>query len=92
MDPVKRLWKSGTAAGSAAFAFAIGSLVSAVPALAAAGINGQVLGGGAPVANSTVTLWSATASAPAQLGQARTGADGRFTISVATAPVKDATL
>jgi len=60
--------------------------------LAAAGINGQVLGGGAPVANSTVTLWAATASAPAQLGQARTSADGRFTIGAAAVPAMDATL
>src|SRR5262249_40037057 len=52
-------------------AFAIGSLMSAMSALAAVNLNGQVLSGGGPVANSTVTLWAATAGAPAQLGQAR---------------------
>ena len=40
----------------------------------------QVLGGGAPTANSTVTLWPASAGAPKELAQTRTGADGRFTI------------
>jgi hypothetical protein len=32
----------------------------------AADIKGQVLGGGAPVAQSTVTLWAATSDAPKQ--------------------------
>src|SRR5215510_13797268 len=73
-------------------AFAIGNLMSATSALAAVSLNGQVLGGGGPVANSTVTLWAATAGAPAQLGQARTGADGRFTIAAAADPPRDATL
>ena len=31
-------------------------------------IEGQVLGAGAPIAKSTVTLWSASADAPKQLG------------------------
>ena len=44
----------------------------------AATLNGQVQGGGAPIANSTVTLWSAGAGSPKQLVQAKTGADGRF--------------
>jgi GAF domain-containing protein len=91
MKPV-RLWISGTAAQSAAFSMAIGSLLAVMPALAAVSLNGQVLGGGAPVANSNVTLWAATASGPVQLGQARTGADGRFTISAAAVPAKDASL
>src|SRR5262249_37094056 len=73
-------------------AFAIGSLMSAMSALAAVSLNGQVLGGGGPVANSTVTLWAATAGAPAHLGQARTGSDGRFTIAAAADPPRDATL
>src|SRR5262249_30144693 len=41
-------------------------------------LRGQVLGGGAPIANSTVTAFAASAGDPQQLGQARTGADGRF--------------
>jgi len=73
-------------------AFAFDSVLSAVSALAAVSLNGQVLSGGGPVANSTVTLWAATAGAPAQLGQAHTGADGRFTIAAAADPPRDATL
>src|SRR5262245_15062811 len=73
-------------------AFAICSLMSAMPALGAVRLNGQVLSGGGPVANSTVTLWAATAGAPVQLGQARTGADGRFTIAATADPAKEATL
>jgi hypothetical protein len=45
-------------------------------AAAAGQLQGQVLGGGAPIANSTVTLWAASAGAPRQLAQTRTGADG----------------
>ena len=44
-------------------------------------IKGKVLGGGQPITNSTVTLWAASAGAPRQLGQARTGADGSFTLN-----------
>ncbi|HKF67016.1 MAG TPA: carboxypeptidase-like regulatory domain-containing protein, partial [Vicinamibacterales bacterium] len=47
----------------------------------AATITGQVLGAGAPIANSTVTLWAAGAAEPRQLGQARTGGDGRFSLN-----------
>jgi hypothetical protein len=46
---------------------------------AAAGrIGGQVQAAGGPLANSMVTLWSASPSAPKQLAQTRTGGDGRF--------------
>src|SRR5262245_33243223 len=48
--------------------------------------NHQVLGGGAPIANATVTLFAASAGNPQQLGQARTGADGRFSISTPSVP------
>jgi hypothetical protein len=44
-------------------------------------IKGKVLGGGQPITNSTVTLWATSAGAPRQLGQARTGADGSFTLN-----------
>jgi hypothetical protein len=47
----------------------------------AAMLTGQVLGGGTPVANSTVTLWAASAGAPKELAQTRTGADGRFKLN-----------
>jgi len=41
-------------------------------------INGQVLGAGAPIVGSTVTLWAAGPGAPQQLAQTQTGADGGF--------------
>src|SRR5262245_38900289 len=64
------------------------TLVSAVfcTTAAAANISGQVRGGGAPIANSTVTLFAASAGNPQQLGQARTAADGRFSISASSVP------
>jgi hypothetical protein len=52
-----------------------------VPAMAADTINGQVLGAGAPIVGSTVTLWAANTGAPRQLAQTRTGADGRFVLT-----------
>jgi hypothetical protein len=64
----------------------------AAPASAAYSLKGQVLGAGAPIANSTVTLWAASAGAPRQLAQGRTGKDGRFALSTAGAPSKDAIL
>src|SRR5262245_6184297 len=72
----------------AMFAAAILALVSAVfcTTAATADIAGQVLGGGAPIANATVTLFAASAGNPQQLGQARTGADGRFSISAPSVP------
>ncbi len=56
------------------------SVLSSASAIGAE-IEGQVLGAGAPIARSAVTLWSAGAGAPRQLGQAPTGDDGRFTLS-----------
>jgi hypothetical protein len=40
-----------------------------------------VLVAGAPIANSTVTLWAAGSGAPRQLAQGRTGADGGFALN-----------
>ena len=62
-------------------ALAVVGLLSVCPAFAADTIKGQVLGGGAPIANSTVTLWAASAGAPQELAQTRTGSDGRFTMT-----------
>jgi hypothetical protein len=61
-------------------------------AAAADTLKGQVQGGGQPIANSTVTLWAASSGAPTQLGQARTEADGSFTLNSTDAPDKDAIL
>jgi hypothetical protein len=66
-------------------ALAVAGMLPAGSALAAT-LNGQVLGGGAPVAYSTVTLWAASAGAPKQLAQARSGADGRFALTAPAAP------
>src|SRR5262245_34315205 len=66
---------AGTAEGTP------GSSSATVSRLPAVTLSGQVLSGGGPVANSAVTLWAASAGDPAQLGQARTGANGRFTIA-----------
>ena len=70
---------------------ACGVILSA-PVFAADMLKGQVLGAGAPIANSTVTLFAASAGAPRQLAQARTGADGRFILNPRSAPARDATL
>jgi hypothetical protein len=51
------------------------------PAAAAVRIEGQVQGGGGPIANSTVTLWAASANAPSQLAQVKTDANGGFEIT-----------
>ncbi len=70
----------------------ISGILAAGPAAAAESLNGQVLGGGAPIANSTVTLWAASAGEPKQLTQARTGADGRFAMTVPDSRSADAVL
>ncbi len=61
-------------------------ILSAGAAFAADSIKGQVLGGGAPIAQSTVTLWAAAAGAPKQLAQTKTDNDGRFDVRIADAP------
>ena len=48
------------------------------PAAADIRIEGQVQAGGAPLANSIVTLWAASAGEPRQLAQVKSGSDGRF--------------
>src|SRR5215475_12971565 len=75
----------------AGFAVAILSFSLGGPA-SAADISGQVLGAGAPIANSTVTLWAASAGNPQELAQTRTGADGRFSMAVPGAAEKGASL
>jgi hypothetical protein len=62
----------------ASFAFVV---LWSMAAFAADTINGQVFGGGAPIVGSTVTLWAASASAPRQIAQTQTDANGRFTLS-----------
>ena len=49
-------------------------------------INGRVLGAGAPIVNSTVTLWEASTDAPKQLAQTKSDNGGRFAIDSTGAP------
>jgi hypothetical protein len=51
-----------------------------------ADINGQVLGAGAPIIQSTVTLWAASEGPPKQLAQTKTDQGGWFAIHGAGAP------
>jgi hypothetical protein len=81
---VSRIKRNGSQ--SAALILAGLGLSMVTSAVAAASLSGQVLGGGAPVANSTVTLWAASAGAPKQLAQARSGADGHFMLAAPGAP------
>ena len=55
------------------------SALSSAPAFADR-INGQVVGAGAPIIGSTVTLWAAGTGAPQQLAQTQTGGDGGFVL------------
>jgi hypothetical protein len=82
----------GGAARLSVAALAVSSLMLAGLASAADSIQGQVLGAGAPIVKSTVTLWSASAEAPKQLGQTQTGDDGRFTLSAEGARSPDTIL
>jgi len=81
---------SGAAGRSYIAALVVFAVSLAGPVLAADNIEGQVLGAGAPIAKSTVTLWSASADEPKQLAQTQTGDDGRFTLSGEGSP--DSTL
>ncbi len=62
------------------FMLFVSSLLLAGQAFAADSIKGQVLGGGAPIAQSSVTLWEASAGPPKQLGQTKTDNEGRFEV------------
>ena len=72
-------------------ALALATYISG-PAYAGVQIAGQVQAGGGAVANSTVTLWSATAGDPKQLARVRSDADGRFQLGSDQAPGGDASL
>src|SRR5215831_5069101 len=55
-------------------------------ALADENIKGKVLGGGAPIGNSKVTLYAATAGEPKQLAQTKTDNQGQFEVRVTRVP------
>ncbi len=75
-DPRRLIMKVGLVLLSVALVAA-----SAASAAAAVRIEGQVQAGNGPVANSTVTLWAASAGQPKQLAQTVTGSDGNFVVS-----------
>jgi hypothetical protein len=56
-------------------------MVVSTPIALAASLEGQVLGGGKPIADSSVTLWSASSGEPKQIAQTKSGKDGRFTFA-----------
>ena len=62
------------------------------PAAADVRIEGQVQAGGAPLANSTVTLWAANAGEPRQLAQTTSSNDGHFVLSTPEALGTDVSL
>ena len=62
-------------------AFVASNLLFTLSTLAA-DIKGQVIGGGAPIAQSTVTLWLASAEAAKQIAQTKTSDDGRFELRI----------
>ena len=77
----------GRKGGIITLLIAAGLLVCVVSAAEAAiRVEGQVQAGGGTVAGSTVSLWAATANAPARLAQATTGADGNFVVSIDQIP------
>jgi len=51
------------------------------PAFTGGNLDGSVLAAGAPISNSMVTLWAATADAPKELAETRTNDAGKFTLS-----------
>jgi len=62
--------------------FVVAILISGVAWVRAENsVKGVVLGGGAPIANSTVSLWEASADAPRQLAHSKTNSEGRFQIN-----------
>jgi len=92
MNPMKCIPNTSVDMSFAVLALAALGLLSTAPVSAALALNGQVLGAGAPITGSTVTLFAASRGAPAQLGHAQTGADGHFTINTASAPTENVTL
>src|SRR3974390_2997943 len=55
-------------------------------AVAQQSIKGQVLGGGAPIANSRVTLYAVTAGEPKRLAQTKTDKQGQFEVRAIGTP------
>ena len=67
------------------FQASVGAFLLAGIASASETVRGEVKGGGAPIAQSTVTLWQASEGAPEQLGQTKTDNEGRFEVGTGAA-------
>jgi hypothetical protein len=98
---IRRLYPGATEIKMKIFSWIRFSLIAAllVPAMlygglafAAEHLGGRVLGGGAPIAKSTVTLWAATANAPKKLAETKTNQQGQFEIRAAVALGNDTSL
>jgi hypothetical protein len=61
MNLAKCSWDRRVSAPVTTLIFAFMTVVFAAPANAAGTIDGRVLGAGTPIANSTITLWAASA-------------------------------
>ena len=81
MEPLVRVWNPRCPGLVLIIILAVFTSPCAGSGFAAETIQGEVLGANAPIAKSTVTLWSASADAPKQLAQAQTNDDGRFSLS-----------
>ena len=92
MAPVARTLRINPASGSLLTAFALFSLLFSVSPSGADTIQGKVMGGGAPIAASTITLWSASAEQPKQLAQAQTGDGGQFSLNFARTDIAERSL
>jgi len=73
-------------------ALALTIILIASPAFAADHVSGQVLGAGAPIAGSTVTLWEASDHAPINLAETKANEQGRFDIRTTEARGSDTSL
>jgi Transthyretin-like family len=70
----------------------VATLMLAGSALATDHLSGRVLGGGGPIANSTVSLWEASSNAPKKLAEAKTNDQGQFDLRSTTARGADSVL
>ena len=70
----------------------IGTLAFTLNPTQAADLAGSIQGAGQPIAGSTVTLFAANADTPKQLAQARSGADGRFSMTLPGSLAADSSL
>src|SRR5215472_2463663 len=66
--------------------FALTAWFFALTASAQTGLDGRVQAGSKAVSGSTVTLYAATAAAPAKLGEAKTDVKGAFRLTAGGAP------